>query len=71
MTECGLSDDEGRARENAEEAAIEGECQALLQLVVVGLGDDLEPVYVHTDIAYSGRAVWGRVGWMPVFSEAS
>jgi hypothetical protein len=57
---CGLSDDEGRARGHAEEAALDGGHAALLELVVVGLGADLEPVYVHTDIAYKGTACGGR-----------
>lgn len=51
---CGLSDDPNRAREDAEEAAIDGDCPALLELVAVGLGDDLEPVYVHTAISFKG-----------------
>lgn len=68
---CGLSDDEERARQDAEEAAVEGECRALLQLVVVGIGDDLEPVYVHTEIAYTGQAADGRVAWMPELSGSS
>lgn len=68
---CGLSDDRTRARENAEEAALDGGTSALLQLVVVRLGADLEPVYVHTDIAYHGTARDGQVVWMPALSETS
>lgn len=62
---CGLSDDEARARENAEEAALDSGCPALLELVTVGLGNELQPVYVHTDIAYNGTACDGRVSWLP------
>lgn len=68
---CGLSDDEARARRQAEEAALTGGSTALLELVTVGLDDNLEPRYVHTDIAYSGRPHQGRVAWMPMESGAS
>ena len=67
----GLSDDETRARQQAEEAALGDGSAALLELVAVGIGEDLEPVYVHTDIAYSGRPHGGRVAWMPAESGAS
>lgn len=70
-TECGLSDDEERAREDAEAAVLRRGCVALLELVTVGLDDNLEPQYVHTAIAYSGQPTDGRVGWLPAFSGAS
>lgn len=38
----------------------------MLELVVVGLGANLEMVYVHTDIACGGTAHDGRVAWMPL-----
>lgn len=69
--ECGLSDDEERAVEHAEKAALSGDCPVLLELAVVGIGTDLEPVYVHTDISYIGMACGGRVSWMPGFSGTS
>lgn len=60
---CGVSDDKERARESAEKAAIDGSCPALLELVVVGLDRNLEPVYVHTVVAYKGMASDNRVSW--------
>ena len=68
---CGLTDDQDLAREHAEEAALDGGHPALVELVVVGLGADLEPVYVHTDIAYNGTARDGQMVWMPTLSETS
>lgn len=68
---CGLSDDKERARESAEKAAIDGICPALLELVVIDLDRNLEPVYVHTDVAYKGMACDGRVSWLPDSSGTS
>ena len=62
----GLSENQDRARENAEAAALEGRCPARLELVVFGIDPYLEPVYVHTHIAFDGRPGNGWVTWAPV-----
>ena len=68
---CGLADGQDRALEHAEEAALDGGHPALVELVLVGMGADLEPVYVHADIAYNGTACNGQVAWTPALSETS
>ena len=64
-TRCGASDDRAQARKHAEQAALKGACPVLLELVTIGFDGDLQPMYVRTDIAYSGTARGDQVAWGP------
>jgi hypothetical protein len=60
----GVTDDEWRARIHAEQAAVSHGWKARLELVALGTGRQLEPVYVPTGIGYDGITLGGRrVAW--------
>jgi hypothetical protein len=59
----GVTDDERRARVHAERAAVSQGWKAHLELVSLGTGSKLEPVYVPTGIGYDGIMLGGRLAW--------
>jgi hypothetical protein len=59
----GVTDDERRARVHAEQAAVSHGWKAHLELVALGIGSKLEPVYVPTGIGYDGIMHGGRLAW--------
>jgi hypothetical protein len=59
----GVTDDERRARTHAEQAAVSHGWKAHLELVVLGTGSRLEPVYVPTGIGYDGIRHGDRLAW--------
>lgn len=59
----GVTDDERRARIHAEQAAVSHGWKAHLELVALGTGKKLEPVYVPTGIGYDGIMLGGRLAW--------
>lgn len=67
----GVTDDERRARVHAEQAAVSRGGKAHLELVALGTGRKLEPVYVPTGIGYDGITLGGRMAWTPAVPTAA
>lgn len=59
----GVTDDERRARTHAERAAVGHGWKAHLELVALGTGSKLEPVYVPIGIGYDGIMHGDRLAW--------
>lgn len=71
-TRGGVTASEIQARSRAEQAAIMGHCEAQIALVLLGFDrGDLEPIYVPTEIAYTGTVSDGRVAWLTPLRRAS